>query len=213
MESTNMVTGGGLGLQELGLRPSILDDGAIFPNSRGIARSIRELVGDGAEFEDKPPRPVNHFYDPVNGAALQFSSPHWALELPHPNEHPILGQKFSWREGRKYFLKALTEPARAERERNWGLTFETVGHVIHHIQDMAQPQHVRLDTHLSSNRLLKNPSGPRRWLSGMRCAKRAASNGRRTFARRATKQIARKAAPRPGLREKCPSASLRSSAS
>ena len=48
---------------------------------------------------------------------------------------------------RRNFFKALTEPAKVDRDAAWGLTFQTLGHVMHHLQDMAQPQHVRGDAH------------------------------------------------------------------
>src|SRR5262249_24454720 len=55
--------------------PSILQDlglGEIstqtFPDGSG--QTINLLVQDGAQFEDDPPRPAAHFYDPVNNRPL-----------------------------------------------------------------------------------------------------------------------------------------------
>ena len=34
-------------------------------------RSVKELVSDGARFEDDVPRPLNHFFDPLTGNAYK----------------------------------------------------------------------------------------------------------------------------------------------
>lgn len=123
-----------------------------FPDSRNNLAEIETLIRDGAYFEDDRPRPLNHFFDPVNNRPLtifgfsfwNYMSPDWALE----DRHDIEAQMFSYWEGVEYFYKAMTSPARQERNRLWGMTFQTLGHVIHHVQDMAQPQHVRNDKHL-----------------------------------------------------------------
>lgn len=130
-----------------------------FPGSDGISKSIIQLIGDGAKFEDtlSADRPRNHFYDPLSGQPLTLlgvavgsTSPDWALE-DKGQITGVLGfgkQEFSYRDAREYFFKALTLPGKTDREKNFGLTFQTIGMVIHHVQDMAQPQHVRNDQHL-----------------------------------------------------------------
>ncbi len=133
-------------LQNFGLKSS-----DTFLNSQGPApRTIKELIQDGARFEDDSPRPANHFFDPVHnkaltvgGATLGMKSPDWALE-----DVGIIGnQASSYRDARQYLYDALTSLAQTDRDKNFGLTFQTLGQVIHHIQDMAQPQHVRNDDH------------------------------------------------------------------
>ncbi len=57
-------------------------------------------------------------------------------------------QRFSYGNAKDYLFNALTDPELSERRRYLGLFFQTIGHVVHHIQDMAQPQHVRNDAHL-----------------------------------------------------------------
>jgi len=122
-----------------------------FPGSRGTSRSIVELIQDGADFEDNFPRSIQHFYDPINDKALQhptvsaftYKSPDWALE----DTGQISGQNYSYTDAMNAFYDALTLPTKNERDAKWGQVFETLGHVIHHIQDMAQPQHVRNDLH------------------------------------------------------------------
>ena len=131
-----------------------------FPNSQDPElRTIKELIADGANFEDNVTltnlRPINHFFDPISGDALlpliAKPSPSWALE-DRGQINGFIGifgvQKYSFADARGYLFKALSSPLEADRNKNFGLTFQTLGHVIHHVQDMAQPQHVRLDSHL-----------------------------------------------------------------
>lgn len=141
-------------LQDLGLKPSVNVDGDRFPDSNGDLQTISRLIQLGTRFEDRVPRSIHHFFDPTANAALLPAlakpSPDWALEDKGAIEPPasLFTQRYSFRDGRGYFLKGLTEGTKTERDRNFGLMFETVGHVVHHLQDMAQPQHVRLDPHL-----------------------------------------------------------------
>jgi hypothetical protein len=116
-----------------------------FPDSNGDAADVVELIRNGADFEDNNIRPLNHFFDPTTDTGLLFTSPTWALE--DRGQIPVL-QAYSYADARKYFYDALIKPVKTDREKNFGFLFETLGRVIHHIQDMAQPQHVRLDTHL-----------------------------------------------------------------
>jgi hypothetical protein len=148
-------------LQDLGLNSvdTILTD-------RAVAQSIRNWLRQGAYDEDDTysfpltfGRYRNHFYDPTPGAPNNggftgifprlglislsgLPAPDWALE---PTQ--ISGQKFSYLDARDYFLKGLTESSRVDRERNLAQTFYALGHVVHTIQDLAQPQHTRNDSH------------------------------------------------------------------
>jgi hypothetical protein len=80
-------------------------------------------------------------------------SPDWVLE----DNGEVDGQEFSYRNAREHFYKALTSPLLSDREENWGKLFQTLGQIIHHLQDMAQPQHVRNDAHLDLiERCLRN---------------------------------------------------------
>jgi hypothetical protein len=130
-----------------------------FPNSEGKTQSIIQLIEDGADFEDKFPRSVQHFYDPFNDQPLHHpllnfppvqallgginASPDWALE----DNQDITQQEYSYKEAMTAFFEALTLPTKTERDQQWGKLFESLGNVIHHIQDMAQPEHVRNDLH------------------------------------------------------------------
>src|SRR5262249_35055947 len=123
--------------------PSILQDlglGEIstqtFPDGSG--QTINLLVQDGAQFEDDPPRPAAHFYDPVNnrpltvlGVPIARPSPDWALE-DNGQITGVLGignQTFSFVDARARLLQALTSPNAVDRSSNFGLTFRTLGQV------------------------------------------------------------------------------------
>jgi len=125
---------------------------------------LSQLMSCGAMFEDIPGvRSFSHFHDPVHNAPLtvngrkpgeyvppgnaNLTSADWALQ----DNNNIPDQRFSYRRAREYFFNALTlkGPAGAPDGRNdhWALLFQSLGHVIHHVQDMAQPQHTRNDPH------------------------------------------------------------------
>lgn len=140
-------------LRRYGLKSSIFSDGSTFQNSRGESnQSISDLVRFGADWEDTRAaiQAIRHFYNPVDGSKLLplagETSPDWALEDRGVKD----SQPYSYRLMRRNFLNALSAPAKGDRDIAWGMTFQTLGHVIHHLQDMAQPQHVRGDAHCDS---------------------------------------------------------------
>ena len=132
-------------LRRIGFTGDIASIG--FLNSEGQNQSIVQLIRFGADWEDRRGdlQATRHFYNPANGSKLLpvigETSPDWALEDRGVKD----GQPYSYRLMRRNFHKALTEPAKSDRDAAWGLTFQTMGHVMHHLQDMAQPQHVRGD--------------------------------------------------------------------
>ena len=135
-------------LSNLGLKP-IDDRSQRFSNSKNEFKTINELIQDGGNFEDNFPRSTNHFFNPVNSQALSLfggqvgnPSPDWALEDKGQIVGGMVlgGQEYSYRDGRLYFYLALTSSSSVERDKRWGQMFQTLGQVIHHIQDMAQPQ-------------------------------------------------------------------------
>lgn len=121
--------------------------------AHSVKLSILNLVGCGAQFEDVPgTRSLNHFFDPINnrpltvgGSRLGLTSPDWALK----DNNDESSQLFSYKDARNYFYIALTTTGlQATRDSLWGKLFQSIGQVIHHVQDMAQPQHVRNDQHV-----------------------------------------------------------------
>jgi photosystem II stability/assembly factor-like uncharacterized protein len=141
-------------LADLGLKP--LSDinraeNETFPNYRGDLHDIIDLLRDGSAFEDNDIRATNHFFNPLTGEALKIlsvtvgaPSPDWALE--DKGNHS--GQEDSFKDTRQSFFEALTARTLEERNTKWGRTFQGLGQVTHHLQDMAQPEHARIDPHL-----------------------------------------------------------------
>ena len=137
-----------------------------FPNSKGDKEGIPDLIRNGSRFEDgfscSETRSRNHFFDPRSGSGLNWKtevvgglgtinvtgipSPDWALE----EKGTQTNQDYSWKSARNNFYVALTPRSNTERSQSFGMTFQILGQITHHIQDMAQPQHVRNDPHYAS---------------------------------------------------------------
>ncbi|HEY7601890.1 MAG TPA: hypothetical protein VIB60_05245, partial [Methylomirabilota bacterium] len=113
-------------------------------------RTPEDWIVQGARDEDLFPRPVNHFWNPLTDAPLTVGltagnrAPDWALE----DRTGFTSQRYSYRDAREAFATALTAADPTARERAWGHMFYALGHVIHLLQDMAQPQHTRNDQHV-----------------------------------------------------------------
>jgi hypothetical protein len=143
--------------------------------------TIAELFRYGACHEDHATlasgyRVFAHFYDPQNsGRGLESvdgpASISWTLQRGRGNA-TTQSNHYTYQDTRDYFYQALTRglaPGFSQagnelaRRELWGKTFQSLGHVMHHLQDMAQPQHVRNDDHcdaaLCAARGLKKPSG------------------------------------------------------
>lgn len=150
------------------------DQSQLFPNPEqqasidGIAGQpmdyVEDLIDDGAAFEDLGVRALNHFYDPVRGQPLTINlnsaeikglsllgisypfstSPDWALKDPQTDNNSNI---YALKDVNDYFYRALTSSSKADRDTDFGYMFDGLGHVLHHIGDMAQPQHVRNDMH------------------------------------------------------------------
>jgi hypothetical protein len=135
--------------EESAAEPPELNDAA--PANKAKYTLI-DLIRLGACYEDNNEfggyRSLAHFYDPQTGvlsAPGGNQSPDWALS---GNGGSATGANhFSYQDARNYFHLALTSNTKALRDKNWGLTFQSLGHVIHHLQDMASPQHVRGELH------------------------------------------------------------------
>lgn len=119
-----------------------------------IADELKTAMQYGAVHEDDFPRSVNHFYDFQNGVPLTepslpliICSPygiradHWALDNSILNDHSLYS-------ARANFYRALTGRTEGDRASFAHGLFEDLGHVVHLLQDMAQPEHTRNDQHL-----------------------------------------------------------------
>jgi hypothetical protein len=159
-------------------------------NSTDPNRTILKLLTQGSTDEDSPAcRASNHFHDPLKswdvsymtdapmitracslweGWTQHYSNITWGTGYQAP---PPDGQKQTftlpsdkapnnWDNARTYFYSALTSVSSAGRETNFAKTFQAVGQVMHLLQDMAVPAHVRNDmwSHLEVNNY--NPETP-----------------------------------------------------
>lgn len=95
----------------------------------------------------------HHFFDSLSNrglhvgpVALGFPAPAWALGEQGRGFGPDQN-RFSLLDARLYQLQSLIDPASEGRERSTALLFRSLGHVLHLLQDMAQPQHTRNDAH------------------------------------------------------------------
>ena len=66
---------------------------------------------------------------------------------PAPNGAKVSmdNQEMNWDDAREYFRLALTESDKTVRETNFAKTFQSIGQVMHLMEDMAVPAHVRND--------------------------------------------------------------------
>jgi len=164
-------------LADLGFSKAVDDETQKFPSTPGDQSNqflpgclhgkdlnILQLIACGSQFEDVPgTRSFNHFFDPTRGIPLttivgkpgtvlglpNLKSPDWTLQDPS-SEDAGSAQEFSYKNARDYFYDALTAPQQSGRDADWGKVFQSIGQIIHHPQDMAQPQHVRNDAHCDS---------------------------------------------------------------
>ena len=111
-----------------------------------VDSSILFLTGEGAISEDSGVRAFNHFFNPVtgNGYLGGAASPDWALE---DTAKTYVSQEYSYRDAREYFYNGLTEKNPEKRKTELGSMFRSLGQIVHHIEDMSQPQHARVDIH------------------------------------------------------------------
>jgi hypothetical protein len=112
----------------------------------------------GCREPENPPseidRPLHHFLDvqrggrglTVLGLEHGLPAPDWALGRRGRGPEPARN-RFSLPDARVYQLGSLTAAAPEERERQTALLFRALGHVVHVLEDMAQPQHTRNDPH------------------------------------------------------------------
>jgi len=118
-----------------------------------------EQIIRGSSNEDDGTRPLNHFYDPISGRGLTVGfflppSEEWAKDTEAQGNYCDFGicQKrigyedklfssptdFSWNRG-------IYDYVYGDKKRG----LETLGHVLHLVQDATVPAHVRNDQHLN----------------------------------------------------------------
>lgn len=125
----------------------------------GTKDQIINWFKKGARDEDKGDRSLYHFHDPYytnpwTGAGLSLptspGSPEesalvWAKDSVSQQNNSI--GDWSWTSSRSHYLNALTYQLKTDRDSALVQTFIGLGHLVHLVQDMAQPDHVRNDPH------------------------------------------------------------------
>lgn len=163
-------------LRDLGFK-AWSDTSAAYLMSPGIVPTISPSASSaivaGAIWEDDQykTRAFNHFFDVQAdrysgrglyqlGSLLGHTSPDWILEDTGLStdlfQHE---QEFSFRRAQQQLYSALTASDPSTRHAAFSATLQMLGHVVHHIQDMAQPQHVRNDQHTHPIPLTGNNPG------------------------------------------------------
>ena len=140
---------------------------------------ILEWLKEGSTAEDSPMcRASNHFHDPTKPwiSAAMSDSPWWIDYLacrsytpysstvtwatgftsltstPIPYDPNNIKSPNVWGKARNNYYQALTAATQIDRETYFAQTFLALGQVLHLIQDMSVPAHVRNDfrSHLNS---------------------------------------------------------------
>ncbi len=150
---------------ELGLRAGSAAD---LRSGGGRSQTVAEWLQIGSRLEDEPPcRAGNHFHNPLRPFTtsqvsdrpdfINFwcgfteftpirSNVMWSTRFVSPTEQgPAIGNPFDWVAAHQAYLDALTASLSGAREAALARTFETLGHVMHLVQDLAVPAHVRND--------------------------------------------------------------------
>lgn len=137
-------------MSQLGLPPYATDPTFFASGLFAPPATISELFEKGAIDEDDNIRSFHHFFNPLTKEGSMYTppwsnSPDWANSAPDDSN----SVKFSFQQAREYLWQATANPLNsyAYRQKQFGMMFESLGHVIHHLEDMAQPQHVRDDQH------------------------------------------------------------------
>lgn len=114
-------------------------------SSSKISSKEAEWIIKGSIEEDEPVlRCQNHFYDPQTGQGLSdgkyrylptISAPDWA-NSPPAQSVAGMGGDHSWQQAIYYYQQGDKKKA-----------FQKLGHVLHLLQDMGVPAHVRDDAH------------------------------------------------------------------
>ena len=128
----------------------------IWPTDRVGGELPLDIMSQGSYDEDRivpDGRSVNHFFDPEHLEPLNVKLPfvgcsakgeradRWALEAGFGNDYSVARAK-TW------YAESLLGPNPGTRESAKRELLLALGHAVHLIQDMAQPEHTRNDQHL-----------------------------------------------------------------
>ena len=129
--------------------------------------NLRWEMGQGAVDEDAYFNALNHFFDPIHDAPLTIEVPTFSITFPFVPTGiscpPVPGAKTAkdWAlhdptnfdggldAARQLLHESVAASTESDREVAATDLFMTLGHIVHLIQDSAQPEHTRNDQHLS----------------------------------------------------------------
>ena len=152
---------------------SVLDDlgfhgDDLFPVAGEQPANVAGLLAYGAKQEDDEQiwRAAFHFMDPQHSGrgltvplAHASSSLDWALNDSGIAEFQILVPNltsenlYSYPDALEQFRAGLTASSEQIRGEQLSLAFQSLGHLVHHVQDLAQPSHARNDSHVAYHNL------------------------------------------------------------
>jgi hypothetical protein len=122
----------------------------------GGSSTAEMLAGEGAVHEDDSANSLNHFFDPADGIALQAppyicASIGWVRADTWANDGLL--NDYSFADAKSWMRTAISGPTPTQRDLGYRMLFTTLGHAVHLVQDMAQPEHTRNDQHLTGSAL------------------------------------------------------------
>ena len=119
-----------------------------FKSNIFLSETARNWIIDGSNWEDNDVTQswLNHFYDPTTGLGLNGSGITWGQpSLVWGKDY--YGNLWNWYSTRNAFYNALTNSSPDLREFYFAKLFRGLGQVMHLVQDLAVPAHVRNDPH------------------------------------------------------------------
>ena len=114
-------------------------------------KSMRKWIEDGSWWEDVTVGSytdllTSHYHNPYTNKGLtEAGITFGASAYDRANDSNNL---YSWKSARDYFMERLTSTDGTGRELCLAIHSETLGHVVHLIQDMSVPAHTRDDMHV-----------------------------------------------------------------
>ena len=150
----------------------------------GNGQSIQRWIEDGSRLEDNPTcRATNHFHNPLKpftssgledegflvkfgcGSGPGLSSVTWGTRFTSPTDRgsEATGNTFDWDAARTTYLGGLTLAKPSDSEAALAQTFETLGHVMHLVEDLAVPAHARNDFQSHLEFCIPRRTPPPRW--------------------------------------------------
>ena len=137
---------------------------AYLNSNLGFSDGIKQILNgqeviawfrEGGRKEDEPAysRSFNHFHDPLQPWYIAGFDKTFKSSLIWAQDQGMIGSLFggdwSWKKARGSFYKGLTSITKTEKEKNLADTFRALGQIMHLVQDVSVPAHVRNDTHVS----------------------------------------------------------------